>query len=220
MPSKTLKKFLDDNAIKYVTILHSIAYTAQEIAESEIGARELAAPDLGEGNLVGPPGFFDAASGDFHIHPNSPAARLGSAGQDAGAMVEDRIYIGGVPDGVTPANSATLVFAGPGMFAFRYRLNGGEWSEVMNIGTGFDPLGRSRRLGGLLVDGVFGLAAWSPLWALLAPAAGRAIALWSKRPVLALPVGLTAVTWLNATFVALTMHGWWVPGRQLVAELR
>jgi len=27
------------------------------------------------------------------------------------------------------------------------------------------------------------------------------------------------VTWLNATFVALTMHGWWVPGRQLVVAL-
>jgi Ala-tRNA(Pro) deacylase len=34
MPVKTLKKFLDDNNVKYVTIQHSIAYTAQQSAES------------------------------------------------------------------------------------------------------------------------------------------------------------------------------------------
>jgi len=34
MPVKTLKKFLDDKQIKYVTIQHSIAYTAQESAQS------------------------------------------------------------------------------------------------------------------------------------------------------------------------------------------
>jgi hypothetical protein len=28
-----------------------------------------------------------------------------------------------------------------------------------------------------------------------------------------------AVGWLNATFVALTMHGWWWPGRQVVMVL-
>lgn len=34
MPVKTLTKFLDDNKVKYVTIRHSIAYTAQQIAQS------------------------------------------------------------------------------------------------------------------------------------------------------------------------------------------
>lgn len=34
MPIKTLKNFLDDNKVKYVTIRHSVAYTAQQIAES------------------------------------------------------------------------------------------------------------------------------------------------------------------------------------------
>ena len=34
MPVKTLTKFLDDNEVKYLTIRHSIAYTAQQIAES------------------------------------------------------------------------------------------------------------------------------------------------------------------------------------------
>ena len=34
MPAKRLKEFLDSRQVKYVTINHSLAYTAQEIAQS------------------------------------------------------------------------------------------------------------------------------------------------------------------------------------------
>ncbi len=43
MPTKKLKDFLDDNHVKYVTINHSPAYTAHEIAASaHVPAKELA----------------------------------------------------------------------------------------------------------------------------------------------------------------------------------
>lgn len=43
MPLDKLKEFLDDNGIKYVSIRHSPAYTAQEVAASgHIPGRELA----------------------------------------------------------------------------------------------------------------------------------------------------------------------------------
>jgi len=43
MPSKKLKKFLDDNNIKYVIIRHSPAYTAQEVAGmAHIPGKEMA----------------------------------------------------------------------------------------------------------------------------------------------------------------------------------
>ena len=43
MPVKKLKEFLDSNGVKYMTINHSIAYTAQEIAASAcIPGKELA----------------------------------------------------------------------------------------------------------------------------------------------------------------------------------
>ncbi|MCK5426621.1 MAG: YbaK/EbsC family protein [Thermodesulfovibrionia bacterium] len=43
MPAKKIKEFLDSNNIKYVTIKHSPAYTAQEIAASaHISGKELA----------------------------------------------------------------------------------------------------------------------------------------------------------------------------------
>ncbi len=81
---------------------------------------------------------------------------------------------------------------------------------------GFDPdyVGRSLRLIGLLVDRGYGLAAWQPAWLLLLPAVG--LALYRRRWVLLLPL---LAGWLTATFVALTMHGYWWPGRQLVVVL-
>ena len=43
MPINRLKSYLDDHKVKYVTIKHSLAYTAQEIAQSaHIQGRELA----------------------------------------------------------------------------------------------------------------------------------------------------------------------------------
>lgn len=43
MPVQTLKKFLDQNDVKYVSIIHSPAYTSQEIAEcAHISGKELA----------------------------------------------------------------------------------------------------------------------------------------------------------------------------------
>ncbi len=43
MPVKTLKRFLDQERIKYVSIIHSTAYTAQEVAASaHVTGKELA----------------------------------------------------------------------------------------------------------------------------------------------------------------------------------
>ncbi len=89
--------------------------------------------------------------------------------------------------------------------------------ELSVVGRDPDYLGRSRRVVGLLVDRDFGLAAWQPAWLLMVPALA---ALARRRPpgwaVLAAPL---AAGWFVATFVALTMQGWWFPGRQLVVVL-
>lgn len=93
-------------------------------------------------------------------------------------------------------------------------VRGGELSVV-----GYTPdfAGRSVRLVGLLVDRRFGIAAWQPLWLAVVPAAAAVLrgrpARWG---VLA---GTLASGWLVATFAALTMHGWWFAGRQLVVVL-
>jgi len=85
--------------------------------------------------------------------------------------------------------------------------------------TGESPhyLARSQRLVGLVVDRGFGLVAWAPVYLAAIPAFG---ALARRRPpfwpALALPL---AAGWANATWIALTMHGWWWPGRQTVVVL-
>ena len=89
--------------------------------------------------------------------------------------------------------------------------------ELSAVGSDPDYLGRSRRLLGLAVDRGFGLAAWQPAWLLAVPALA---ALARRRPAgwaaVAAPL---AAGWLVATFLALTMHGWWPPGRQVVVVL-
>jgi hypothetical protein len=87
---------------------------------------------------------------------------------------------------------------------------------------GQDPnfLFRSWRLIDLLVDRTFGLVPWQPAWLLLIPALGALAAggvgvPWGRA---ALGVPLFA-GWLVATYPALTMHGHWWPGRQVMVVL-
>jgi hypothetical protein len=113
-------------------------------------------------------------------------------------------------------------------FVVLHRLWYGGWTpyaagdhfvagELTAVGPHPDYLGRSRRLLGLLTDRGFGLAAWQPAYLLTVPALA---ALLRRRPAgwaaLALPL---AAGWLVATFLALTMHGWWFAGRQVVVVL-
>jgi hypothetical protein len=85
--------------------------------------------------------------------------------------------------------------------------------------VGFQPdyVGRGLRLVALLVDRDYGLVAWQPALLLLVPALAM---LLRRRPagwgVLFAPL---LAGWLTATFVALTMHGFWWPGRQVVVVL-
>lgn len=125
------------------------------------------------------------------------------------------LAVGLVAAGVVYVAVHELVWTGPTAYASAdHFVDSGELGVV-----GFSPdyLGRSSRLLGLLVDRRFGIAAWQPAWLLAAPALA---ALARRRPpgwvALAAPL---AAGWFTATFVALTMQGWWFPGRQVVVVL-
>ena len=96
-----------------------------------------------------------------------------------------------------------------------------ETGEFSVVGTNWNPLGRARRLIGLLIDDKFGLAAWQPAWLLAVPAlasfvvAQREPGAFRRASFLAPLIA----AWLNATFIALTMQGFWFPGRQVVVVL-
>jgi hypothetical protein len=107
-----------------------------------------------------------------------------------------------------------VLYGGWTVYAAGDHFTGGEHTV---IGFAPDYVGRSRRLLGLLVDRGFGLAAWAPGWLLAVPALAW---LARRRPpgwaAVCLPL---AAGWATATWVALTMHGWWWPGRQTVVVL-
>ena len=89
--------------------------------------------------------------------------------------------------------------------------------ELLVLGHEPQYLGRSRRLAGLIVDRGFGLAAWTPAYLLAVPAA--AVLARRRPPGWLVALAAVAVGYATATWLALTMHGWWWPGRQVVAVL-
>ncbi len=137
----------------------------------------------------------------------------------AGRLVGDRRYRAaiGLGAGLAIAAAAYLLahralYGGWTVYAAGDHFSGGELTVM---GEHPDRVGRTRRLAGLLLDRGFGLAAWMPGYLLAVPA----LAVVARRrpsgwPVLVLPL---AAGWATATWVALTMHGWWWPGRQVVA---
>ncbi|MCP4849223.1 MAG: hypothetical protein GY899_14875 [Verrucomicrobiaceae bacterium] len=95
--------------------------------------------DLGSGNVGGVAQFVDPERGDFSLTPGSPGASAHPLGHDLGAMIREGIFINGEPTAVTSSPDATLKVGGPGIWAYRWRLNNSEWSEELPIGNGFDP---------------------------------------------------------------------------------
>lgn len=123
--------------------------------------------------------------------------------------------------------TATLTVLGVTYLVFHQRVYGG-WTvysagdhftdgEFLVVGDEPDYIGRSRRLIGLLVDRGFGLVAWAPAYLLMIPAL---VAMARDRARGWLLIGAAfGAGWAVATWVALTMHGWWWPGRQTVVVL-
>jgi hypothetical protein len=75
---------------------------------------------------------------------------------------------------------------------------------------------RAYRLWGLFIDGRFGIGRWAPVLLLVPPSLPL---LMRHGQVGTLVLALIACQLLIATFVAITMMGWWFPGRTLVVLL-
>jgi hypothetical protein len=124
--------------------------------------------------------------------------------------------------------SAALAVAGAAYLAV-HQLVWGGWTvyasgdyfqqagEFSVVGVDPDYVGRTLRTVSLFVDQHYGLVPWQPAWLLLVPAV---VALAVRRPpgwrTLLAPL---AAGWATAIWPALTMHGFWWPGRQVVVVL-
>ncbi|MEO0493547.1 MAG: hypothetical protein AAF081_09040 [Actinomycetota bacterium] len=93
-----------------------------------------------------------------------------------------------------------------------------EGSEFDVVGRRPRLLQRSRRLVGLIIDTQFGIGAWTPSF-LAMPAALAALGRVRRDMPSVLAAGVILAGWAVATWVALTMHGWWWPGRQITPVL-
>ncbi len=91
-----------------------------------------------------------------------------------------------------------------------------EWNTAEILGGHLGFSDRYYRLWGLFVDRRFGLGRWAPLLLAGIPAlALLTVKCWEQRLILA----LILIQLLIATFVAITMMGWWFPGRTMLTAL-
>jgi hypothetical protein len=88
--------------------------------------------------------------------------------------------------------------------------------EFSVMGVDPDYFGRSLRLVALLTDRGYGLIGWQPAYLVLVPAVVVLLARRLPERMLLVPI---AAGWAGATWLALTMHGYWSPGRQVVVIL-
>ena len=124
-----------------------------------------------------------------------------------------------------------LVIAGAasaGFFAwFHLHLFGGltpygvnvvyaQWNTVEILGGHIEFGERYYRLWGLFIDRHFGIGRWAPLLLTVVP--GMAL-LAVAGPAHRLVLALIFLQLLIATFIAITMMGWWFPGRTLLTVL-
>ncbi|MDE2668756.1 MAG: hypothetical protein OXI51_03780 [Chloroflexota bacterium] len=86
-------------------------------------------------------------------------------------------------------------------------------TTASTIGQHVEIGDRVYRLWGLLIDRRFGVARWAPVLFAVVPGA---VLLLRGDARLRLVLGLVVVQVLIATFVVITMMGWWFPGRTLV----
>ncbi|MBN2324173.1 MAG: YbaK/EbsC family protein [Spirochaetes bacterium] len=100
MPEKNLRRFLDEKKIKYVTISHSLAYTAQEIAASaHIHGKQLAKTVIVR---IGPTLAMAVLPANFKVDLKKLGRACGAAGIDLAEEEEFVDRIGGCALGAMP----------------------------------------------------------------------------------------------------------------------
>lgn len=87
-------------------------------------------------NQAGAPGFVNAAGEDYSLRMDSLARGTAPGGLSYGASVPEWAYILGGPSGTVADTAANFSVGGPGIVAYKWRLNGGAWSAPIQIGNG------------------------------------------------------------------------------------
>ncbi|HEX2749677.1 MAG TPA: lamin tail domain-containing protein [Verrucomicrobiales bacterium] len=87
-------------------------------------------------NEAGAPGFVDAANEDYSLRMDSLARQTAPGGFSYGAAIPEWAYVIGGPSGTVANTSAGFTVGGPGIVAYKWRLDDGAWSASIQIGDG------------------------------------------------------------------------------------
>ena len=87
-------------------------------------------------NQAGVPGFVNAATEDYSLRMDSLARSTAPGGLSYGASIPEWAYVLGGPSGTVADTAASFSVGGPGLVAYKWRLNGGAWSAPIQIGNG------------------------------------------------------------------------------------
>ena len=89
--------------------------------------------------VTGNPQFANIAADDYSLAAGSPARGSAPHGLDYGAGIPKGCYLDNVPPVVTAQNSASILVGGPGIFAYKWRLDSNAWSAAVSIAPGVFP---------------------------------------------------------------------------------
>lgn len=87
-------------------------------------------------NQAGAPGFVDPVAEDYGLRMDSLARATAPGGISYGAQIPEWAYVVGGPSGTVADASASFTVGGPGVVAYKWRLDGGGWSAPVQIGSG------------------------------------------------------------------------------------
>jgi hypothetical protein len=85
------------------------------------------------------PMFVDRSARNYALQPSSPLRSAGPFGLPQGHTISAGCYLGNAPRAATPETSETITIGGPGIFAYRWKLDGGAWSAPVSIAPGVFP---------------------------------------------------------------------------------
>lgn len=121
----------------------------------------------------------------------------------------------GVVGGLQYLAFHVATFGGPTPYSLNRLYAGSDTVELLQFHWGF--IERAYRLLALWADREFGLVRWAP--ALLLALPGAWLLLRRRFSIGCALVGIIAVQLAVATFLSITMRGWWFPGRMMIVVL-
>lgn len=97
-------------------------------------------PQPGTGNIASNPMFISTTGitpeniiQKLTLQPGSPCLGAGPNGIDMGALVPSGASVSGTPSGTTTNPNVVVKVAGPGIWSYKWRLNGGPWSAEVSL---------------------------------------------------------------------------------------